>query len=148
MIHRAKRSCLLICYLYLAQLNHFGKKKFKDANTGSAVGSEHLLVKKVRITPLIIVIDSVYAPVPVQVHQGPARCGSGSSRAQVGFGPVLVAPGVASWGGALHQPSLPCPEQLGLSTRGNCLEVLSWREGEACSRGHPQNLNFLEMQGS
>lgn len=38
-IHRAKRSCLLICYLYLAQLNLW-KKKIKDANTGSAVGTE------------------------------------------------------------------------------------------------------------
>lgn len=72
MIHRAKRSCLLICYLYLAQLNLFGKKKIKDANTGSAVGSEYLLIKKVRKTPLIILIDSfgrIYALVFVQLHQ-------------------------------------------------------------------------------
>lgn len=30
MIHTAKRSCLLICYLYLAQLNLLGKKKIKS----------------------------------------------------------------------------------------------------------------------
>lgn len=73
MIHRAKKSCLLICYLYLAQLNLFGKKKkIKDANTGNAVGSEYLLIKKVRKTPLIILIDSfgrIYALVFVQLHQ-------------------------------------------------------------------------------
>lgn len=72
MIHRAKRSCLLICYLYLAQLNLFGKKKIKDANTGSAVRSEYLHIKKVRKTPLIILIDScgrIYALVIVQLHQ-------------------------------------------------------------------------------
>lgn len=45
MIHTAKRSCLLICYLYLAQLNLFGKKnKIKDSNTGSAVESEYHLI--------------------------------------------------------------------------------------------------------
>lgn len=75
MIHRAKRFCLLICYLYLAQLNLFGKKiKIKDANTGSAVGSEYLLIKKVRKTPLIILIDScghIYALVFVQLHHVP-----------------------------------------------------------------------------
>lgn len=72
MIHRAKRSCLLICYLYLTQLNLFGKKKIKDANTGSAVGSECLLVKEVRKTLLIILIDPfgyIYALVFVQLHQ-------------------------------------------------------------------------------
>lgn len=70
-MHRAKRSCLLICYLYPAQLNLFGKKKtLQDANTGSAVGSEYLLIKKVRKTPLIILIDSfrhIYTLVFVQV---------------------------------------------------------------------------------
>lgn len=48
------------------------KKKIEDANTGSAVGSEYLLIKKVRKTPLIILIDSfqhIYTLVFAQLHQ-------------------------------------------------------------------------------